>query len=88
MTADEIRAKVKSAISSTAGLDAGDIPDDADYREDLQLDSLTILEVAVSLEYQFRLDIPDDELTAIRTIGDTVGLIQRYAKTPEACAPE
>ncbi|HEV3469717.1 MAG TPA: phosphopantetheine-binding protein [Pyrinomonadaceae bacterium] len=88
MTADEIRAKVKSAISSTAGLDAGDIPDDADYREDLQLDSLTILEIAVSLEYQFRLDIPDEELTAVRTIGDTVGLIRRYAKTPEACAPE
>ena len=88
MTADEIRAKVKSAISSTAGLDAGEIPDDADYREDLHLDSLTILEIAVDLEYRLRVKIPDEELAAVRTIGDTVAVIQRYAENPEACAPE
>ena len=85
MTADEIRAKVKGAVSATAGLDIGEIPDHAAYREDLQLDSLTILEIAVSLEYQFRIKIPDEELSAIRTIDDTVHIIRRYAEEAGEC---
>lgn len=88
MTTDEIRAKVKKAISDAAGLDAREIPDHAAYREDLQLDSLTILEVSVALEYEFRIAIPDEELPEIRTIDDTVEVIRRYAKSSAPCESE
>jgi acyl carrier protein len=86
MSTDEIRAAVKQSIANIAGLDAGEIGDDASYREDLQLDSLTVLEIAVDAEYKFRVKIPDEELSGIRTVGDTVRAVEQYLAAPVTAA--
>ncbi|MCA1817229.1 MAG: acyl carrier protein [Acidobacteria bacterium] len=78
MNAEEIRAAVKRAISTTANMETAQIGDDASYKDDLQLDSLTILEIAVGLEYEFQIKIPDEQLSEIRSVGDTVRLIQQH----------
>ena len=78
MNNQEIRAIVKSSIAKIANLDPADISDHAAYKDDLQLDSLTILEIAVDAEYQFKIKIPDEELGTIRTVDDTVRLVQHY----------
>jgi acyl carrier protein len=44
----------------------------------LQLDSLTILEIAVDAEYQFQVRISYDDLGEIRTVDDTVKMVQQY----------
>ena len=82
MNADEVRAAVKQAIKTIANLDTVEITDDISYKDDLQLDSLTILEIAVSLEYDLKIRIPDEELSAIRTVGDTVRIIEQYSPQP------
>ena len=74
----EIRAAVKSSIARITGIDRQEISDHASYKDDLRLDSLTILEIAVDAEYQFKIKIPDDELGAIRTVEDTVKAVQQY----------
>jgi acyl carrier protein len=78
MGADEIRMKIKRSIANIANLDPIAISDNASYRDDLSLDSLTILEIAVDAEYQFQIKIPDEELSGLRTIDDTVRLVQQY----------
>lgn len=78
MNSDEIRASVKSSIARITNIDAAEIFDGASYKDDLQLDSLTILEIAVDAEYQFQIKIPDEELSAIRTVDDTVRIVQQY----------
>lgn len=78
MNANEIRTAVKRTISKTANLETAEIGDDASYKDDLKLDSLTILEIAVGLEYEFKIKIPDEELSEIRTVGDSVRIIQQY----------
>jgi acyl carrier protein len=78
MTTDEIRATVKGSIAKIANLDNADISDHASYKDDLKLDSLTILEIAVDAEYQFKIKIPDEELGTIQTVDDTVRLVQQY----------
>ncbi|HYE15356.1 MAG TPA: acyl carrier protein [Pyrinomonadaceae bacterium] len=88
MTTDNIRDEVKRAVSATAGIKAEDVPDHAAYREDLQLDSLTILEISVSLEHRFLIKIPDEELSSIRTIDDTVQAIRRHSESRTPCGPE
>jgi acyl carrier protein len=86
MSTDEIRAAVKQSIASIANLDAGEIGDSASYREDLQLDSLTILEIAVDAEYKFQVTIPDEELSNVRTVDDTVRIVERYLSEPAEAA--
>ena len=78
MRSAEIRAAVKSSIARITGIDRQEISDHASYKDDLRLDSLTILEIAVDAEYQFKIKIPDDELGAIRTVEDTVKAVQQY----------
>lgn len=86
MNTDEIRAAVKQSVASIANLDAAEIGDDASYKDDLQLDSLTILEIAVDAEYKFHVKIPDDELSNIMTVSDTVRIVQRYLSAPAVAA--
>lgn len=78
MSVEEIRAKIKESIASIANLELADIPDSASYKDDLQLDSLTILEIAVSAEFDFQIKIPDEQLSEIRTVEDTVRVVQQY----------
>ncbi len=82
MSTDEIRAAVKHSVATIANLDAREIGDDASYKEDLQLDSLTILEIAVDAEYKFQVKIPDEELSNVRTVGDTVRIVEQYLSSP------
>lgn len=86
MNIEEIRAIVKQSIASIANIDADEIGDDASYRDDLQLDSLTILEIAVDAEYKFKVKIPDEELSNIRTVSDTVRVVQQHMSAPATTA--
>ena len=78
MSTDEIRATVKKSIATITGLSPEEITDSASYKDDLQLDSLTILEIAVDAEYQFQVKIPDEVLSEIRTVDDTVRIVQQH----------
>jgi acyl carrier protein len=83
MSTDEIRARVKKSISMITNISFDEISDTASYKDDLQLDSLTILEIAVDAEYQFQVKLSDDDLGEIRTVDDTVRMVQQYL-TPVA----
>ena len=78
MSTDEIRARIKKSIATITNISSEEIGDAASYRDDLQLDSLTILEIAVDAEYQFQVRISDDDLGEIRTVDDTVKMVQQY----------
>jgi acyl carrier protein len=78
MSTDEIRATVKRSIATITNMSLEDISDSASYKDDLQLDSLTILEIAVDTEYRFQLKIPDELLSEIRTVDDTVRIVQQH----------
>ena len=78
MNTDEIKASIVSSIARITNLDPSEISDTASYKDDLQLDSLTILEIAVDAEYQFQIKIPDELLSEIHTVNDTVSIVQRH----------
>ena len=77
MEIPEIREIVKQAISKVTGIDSAAISDSASYEQDLGLDSLSILEIAVNVESQFKIHATDEELSAIRTVEDTVNLVRK-----------
>jgi acyl carrier protein len=78
MSTDEIRATIKKSIANITSINLEEITDSASYKDDLQLDSLTILEIAVDAEYQFQVTIPDEALSKILTVDDTVRIIQQH----------
>jgi acyl carrier protein len=78
MEIQDIRDTIKQAISKVTGIDAGTISDSASYEGDLGLDSLSILEIAVSVESQFKIQASDEDLSAMRTIEDTVNMVKKW----------
>lgn len=77
MDAEEIRATVKQSISKVTAIRPESISDSASYVDDLGLDSLSILEIAVDVESRFKFQASDEELSSIRTVADTVELVRK-----------
>lgn len=75
MDRGEISAKMKELLVSELGLDASKIADDANFEEDLEVDSLGVVELLMALEDEFGVKIPDEEAESIHTVGQAVDLV-------------
>lgn len=76
MSTAEIRAKVKEIVANITNIAAPEIADEAKFVEDLQLDSLSLLEIGVDVDYEFKLGIPEERLQSLRTVQDAVLLVE------------
>ena len=70
-----IRQKVKEIIANVANLDPGRIGDRDSFIEDLDLDSLSMLEIGVDVDFAFKLNLPEERMRDLRTVEDTVDLV-------------
>jgi len=70
--------KVKSIIADQLGIDEEEITTESSFIEDLGADSLDIVELIMSLEEEFEIEIPDEEAEKIRTVGEAVKYIQEH----------
>lgn len=75
-SADEVRAGLAEILNEVADVDAGDVTDNKSFTDDLDVDSLSMVEVAMAAEEKFGVKIPDDDLPKLRTVGDAVNYIQ------------
>ncbi len=78
-SADEIRAGLASILEEVADVSAADVSDEKSFTDDLDVDSLSMVEVAMAAEEKFGVKIPDDELPKLKTVGDAVAYIQANA---------
>ena len=74
--ATEIRARVKQIIANVAGLDPARIGDEAKLRDELKLDSLSLLEIGVDVDLAFKLELPDEHYKEIDSLPSMVGLVE------------
>ncbi len=77
MNVEEIRTKIKKIISNVTSIDPEEIGDQASFVDDLQLDSLSLLEIGVDVDYEFKLGVPEERLGELRTVQDAVDLAQQ-----------
>jgi acyl carrier protein len=75
--AEEIRTRIKQIIANVAGLNAGRIEDGATLREDLKLDSLSLLEIGVDVDLAFKLELPDERYKEVESLPAMVELVQQ-----------
>jgi acyl carrier protein len=76
-SAEDIRTRIKQIIANVAGLNATRIADDAHLREDLKLDSLSLLEIGVDVDLAFKLELPDERYKEIESLPAMVDLVQQ-----------
>ena len=76
-TTEEIRADLADIVNEVAGIDVDDVQLDKSFVDDLDVDSLSMVEVVVAAEEKFGVKIPDDAVKDLSTVGDAVGYIQK-----------
>lgn len=79
MENSELLDKLKEIIARVTGLTVEEIGDDDHFDDDLGLDSLSMLEVWVEIDREFKesaVKIPNEELSEIETLGEAVSRIQ------------
>lgn len=71
-----IYEKVKKIVAEQLGVDENEITMESSFIEDLNADSLDIVELIMALEQEFECEIPDGEAEKISTVGDAVEYIK------------
>ncbi len=77
MKDDMILDKVRNILVEQLGIEADEINLDSDFTDDLNADSLDIVELVMAMEQEFGMSIPDEEAERIRTVGDAVEYIKK-----------
>ncbi len=74
-TKTDIQAELAAIVEEIAGVPADDVQLDKEFVADLDVDSLSMVEIVVAAEEKFGVRIPDDEVKNLKTVGDAVDYI-------------
>ncbi len=77
MTNDEILSGLAEIVHEVAGVLPERVVPEATLQDDLDIDSLSMVEVVVAAEEKFGVKIPDDDVANLRTVGDAVDYIAK-----------
>ncbi|HLU31502.1 MAG TPA: acyl carrier protein [Acidimicrobiia bacterium] len=75
MDRDQVADRLKEVLVSELGLDADKVTEEASFEEDLEVDSLGVVELLMALEDEFGVKIPDEEAENIHTVGQAVDMV-------------
>ena len=78
-TAVEIEEKVIQIVSEQLSVEKSEITRDTSFQDDLNADSLDIVELVMELEDEFDMTIPDEEAEKLKTVGDAIDYIGKNA---------
>ena len=77
MTRQEILDELASIMKEVVGTEPQDVTEDKTFQEDLDVDSLSMVEIAVELGNRVGVDIPDAEMANIKTVKDAVDYVEK-----------
>ena len=72
---EEVTTGLAEILEEVAGVNPEDVAEEKSFTEDLDVDSLSMVEVVVAAEERFSVKIPDDEVQKLKTVGDAVSFI-------------
>ena len=76
-TTEEVREGLAEIVNEVAGVPVDDVQLDKSFTDDLDVDSLSMVEVVVAAEEKFDVRIPDDAVKDLKTVGDAVAYIEK-----------
>jgi acyl carrier protein len=85
ITQEELIAGIAEIIEEVTGIEPAEVTIEKSFVDDLDIDSLSMVEIAVQTEDKYGVKIPDEDLASLRTVGDVVAYLQQLASdNPEA----
>ena len=88
MDPQEVRAEVKRLIAEVTGLDVEEIGDNASFADDLELDSLAMIEIGVEVDFAYKLQLSEEEMGTLHTVAEAVEMVLSKMAEREAPARE
>ena len=68
--------RIRSIVAEQLGVDLSEVTPEASILDDLGADSLDVVELVMTLEDEFDIEVPDEDVEGMRTIGD----VERYVE--------
>ncbi|MDP9296427.1 MAG: acyl carrier protein [Actinomycetota bacterium] len=75
MEMEEIGARVRKVLAEQLAVDEGQVVPDARFAEDLNADSLDLVEAVLALEEEWGIEIPEEEMDGVKTVGQAITLV-------------
>ena len=79
MTDQEIQTGLAEIVDEVAGVPADQVTPEKTFVDDLDIDSLSMVEIAVAAQDKFGVEIPDDQLKDLKTVQDVIDYVKRTA---------
>jgi acyl carrier protein len=79
MNEQEILAGLGEIVEEIAGVPAAEVTPSKSFVDDLDIDSLSMVEIAVAAQDKFGVEIPDDQLKDLATVQDVVNYVSKNA---------
>ncbi|MCT9931150.1 acyl carrier protein [Planotetraspora sp. A-T 1434] len=76
LTEQEILAGLGKIVNEITGIPAAEVTPEKNFVDDLDIDSLSMVEIAVAAQDEFGVEIPDDQLKHLKTVKDVINFIQ------------
>ena len=77
LTEQEILEGLGEIVDEVAGVPADQVTPDKTFVDDLDIDSLAMVEIAVAAQDKFGVEIPDDQLKDLKTVQDVIDYVRR-----------
>ncbi len=75
----DLEARVRALVAEQLGIDIAEVSPNANILDDLGADSLDVVELVMSLEDIFDIEVPDEEVEGMRTIADIQQFVAQHA---------
>jgi acyl carrier protein len=71
----DVEARVRKVLAEQLAVDETQVVPDARFAEDLNADSLDLVEAVLALEEEWNIEIPEEEMDGVKTVGQAVDLV-------------
>ena len=82
MDRSEIEARVRKVLAEQLAVDEAQVTAEARFAEDLNADSLDLTEAVLALEDEMGIEIPEDEMDNVKTVGQAIDMVASKLGVP------
>jgi acyl carrier protein len=76
MDVAQMKEKIKEIIANVTSIDPAEIGDATSFTKELGLDSLSLLEIGVDVDYEFKLELPEERMRGLDSVDETLALVE------------